>query len=63
MGRLKAFSPEEVAKHSKDSDLWVIINNRVYDVTKYAPDHPSVLVCQKAFKHWLTRSIVVVRKS
>jgi len=38
---MKVFSVEEVAKHNQDSDLWMIINGRVYDCTKYAPDHPG----------------------
>ncbi|KAI8871534.1 cytochrome b5, partial [Ramicandelaber brevisporus] len=31
----------EVAKHSKKSDLWVIISNKVYDVTKFVDEHPG----------------------
>lgn len=37
---MKVFSTAEVAKHNQSSDLWMVINGRVYDVTKYAPDHP-----------------------
>ncbi|KAK5033373.1 Cytochrome b5 [Exophiala sideris] len=38
---MKVFSVEEVAKHNQASDLWIIVNGRVYDCTKYAPDHPG----------------------
>merc|ERR1711924_438156 len=32
---------EEVAKHSTDSDCWVIVGDDVYDVTKFLGDHPG----------------------
>jgi cytochrome b involved in lipid metabolism len=31
----------EVAKHNKKSDAWMIINNKVYDVTEWIPNHPG----------------------
>eukprot|EP00924_Labyrinthula_sp_SR-Ha-C_P002308 maker-scaffold_16-snap-gene-0.41-mRNA-1 protein AED:0.02 eAED:0.02 QI:82/1/1/1/1/1/3/45/532 len=37
----KDFSRAEVAKHNKDDDCWVIIDNKVYDVTRFAPLHPG----------------------
>ncbi|KAK4163381.1 hypothetical protein QBC43DRAFT_370831 [Cladorrhinum sp. PSN259] len=35
------FTLADVEKHSKPDDLWLIINNKVYDVTKYLEDHPG----------------------
>eukprot|EP00403_Amphidinium_massartii_P012332 CAMPEP_0178409426 /NCGR_PEP_ID=MMETSP0689_2-20121128/20457_1 /TAXON_ID=160604 /ORGANISM="Amphidinium massartii, Strain CS-259" /LENGTH=44 /DNA_ID= /DNA_START= /DNA_END= /DNA_ORIENTATION= len=32
---------EEVAKHDKETDCWVIIGDDVYDVTKFLKDHPG----------------------
>lgn len=38
---LKEFSKEEVAKHNKNEDCWVIIRDQVYDVSKFINDHPG----------------------
>ncbi len=32
---------EDVAKHNQSKDLWLIIDNKVYDVTQWAPKHPG----------------------
>jgi len=32
---------DEVAKHNKDSDCWVIVHGEVWDVTEFLPDHPG----------------------
>ncbi|KAH9941031.1 fumarate reductase [Amylocystis lapponica] len=37
----KTFSAEEVAKHNKKDDVWVIIDNQVLNVTEFLPDHPG----------------------
>ncbi|KAI5118567.1 hypothetical protein M0805_005858 [Coniferiporia weirii] len=35
------FTTEEVAKHNKKDDIWVIVNGEVLDVTNFLPDHPG----------------------
>jgi len=35
------FSLDEVAKHDKKDDVWVVVNGQVLDVTKFLPDHPG----------------------
>ncbi|MEO8863356.1 MAG: cytochrome b5-like heme/steroid binding domain-containing protein [Candidatus Saccharimonadales bacterium] len=35
------FTTAEVAIHSTSSDCWLIINNKVYDVSKFLGDHPG----------------------
>lgn len=35
------YSVNEVAKHNSVSDCWLIINNKVYNVTSYLDSHPG----------------------
>eukprot|EP01122_Echinamoeba_exundans_P012860 TRINITY_DN54_c2_g1_i1.p1 TRINITY_DN54_c2_g1~~TRINITY_DN54_c2_g1_i1.p1 ORF type:complete len:528 (+),score=134.02 TRINITY_DN54_c2_g1_i1:103-1686(+) len=37
----RSFSAEEVAKHNKASDCWVVVKGKVYDVTKFLEEHPG----------------------
>jgi cytochrome b involved in lipid metabolism len=37
----KYFTREEVAKHNRPDDCWLIIKNKVYDVTPFVPHHPG----------------------
>uniref|UniRef100_A0A0D2XFA9 Cytochrome b2 n=1 Tax=Fusarium oxysporum (strain Fo5176) TaxID=660025 RepID=A0A0D2XFA9_FUSOF len=37
----KEFSEEDIAVHSTPHDLWLAINDKVYDFTDFAPDHPG----------------------
>ncbi|KAK4446743.1 YWTD domain-containing protein [Podospora aff. communis PSN243] len=37
----KTFSLEEVQKHKQPDDLWLVLHNRVYNVTTYLQDHPG----------------------
>ncbi|KAL0064845.1 hypothetical protein AAF712_008242 [Marasmius tenuissimus] len=39
----KAFSREDVSRHNKDGDLWIIIDSTVYDLSKFASIHPGGL--------------------
>jgi len=37
----KTYTSEEVKKHNKDTDCWVVLHGEVYDVTKFLNDHPG----------------------
>ncbi|OBZ71855.1 putative medium-chain specific acyl-CoA dehydrogenase, mitochondrial [Grifola frondosa] len=37
----KLFTLEDVAKHNKEGDLWIVVDSKVYDVSKFANLHPG----------------------
>eukprot|EP00919_Chromeraceae_sp_WS-2016_P007003 GHVR01016368.1.p1 GENE.GHVR01016368.1~~GHVR01016368.1.p1 ORF type:complete len:131 (+),score=34.29 GHVR01016368.1:231-623(+) len=37
----KVIDRSEVKKHNKEGDCWVILNNKVYDITYYFDFHPG----------------------
>lgn len=39
----KIFSISEVAMHKKPDDLWIIVDEDVYDLTEFQADHPGEL--------------------
>lgn len=41
--KIKYYTLKEVSKHNKENDAWLIINGKVYDVTKWIPKHPGAL--------------------
>jgi monoamine oxidase len=44
----KTFTLAEVKKHKKKDDAWTIIENKVYDISKWIPTHPGGDVILKA---------------
>ncbi|RXW21046.1 hypothetical protein EST38_g4814 [Candolleomyces aberdarensis] len=38
---LKTFTREEVAQHNKDGDLWIVVDAKVYDITRFKNLHPG----------------------
>lgn len=37
----KTFSQSDVSAHKKPNDLWVIVDEDVYDLTKFQTEHPG----------------------
>jgi cytochrome b involved in lipid metabolism len=37
----KVFSAADVASHNKPDDLFIIVDEDVYDVSKFADEHPG----------------------
>lgn len=37
----QSYSVEEIRKHNKVDDLWIIVRNEVYDITKFVHKHPG----------------------
>ena len=35
------FSTADVASHNKGDNLWIIVDEDVYDLTKFQDDHPG----------------------
>lgn len=41
MEKLRRYSIEEVKRHELPDDLWMIIYNKVFNITQFAKDHPG----------------------
>ena len=40
-GKVRSVTQEELAEHSSSEDCWIVIDSKVYDVTKYMGHHPG----------------------
>ncbi|OWP05011.1 hypothetical protein B2J93_581 [Marssonina coronariae] len=38
---MAAISVKEVSHHNTPEDLWIIVNDNIYDLTEFAPNHPG----------------------
>lgn len=37
----RQISVSEISSHNKDTDCWIVVNGQVWDITKFAPEHPG----------------------
>ncbi|KAJ2315212.1 Cytochrome b5 [Coemansia sp. RSA 2702] len=37
----KSFTAEEIGKHNTRDDVWIVISNKVYNVTNFLDEHPG----------------------
>ncbi|XP_054780062.1 cytochrome b5-like [Prosopis cineraria] len=40
-GERKVYTLAEVSQHNNSTDCWLVINGKVYNVTKFLEDHPG----------------------
>ncbi|KAI8889355.1 cytochrome b5 [Backusella circina FSU 941] len=38
---MPVYTLEQVQQHNSKGDLWMVLHNKVYDVSKFAEDHPG----------------------
>jgi len=38
---VRIISVQEISKHNIPDDLWLVVDNTVYDLTEFAPEHPG----------------------
>ena len=41
MSDIKLFTKDEISKHNVEKDLWIIINGKIYDLSKFSKIHPG----------------------
>ena len=41
MTETKTYRLSEIAQHNSKEDLWLVIHNKVYNITEYLNDHPG----------------------
>ena len=37
----KIIQASEVVQHHSVSDIWIVVDGKVYDMTRFAPEHPG----------------------
>lgn len=42
----KLVTAEEVSRHNTPTDLWIVVEDTVWDVSSFAPEHPGGVACE-----------------
>jgi hypothetical protein len=50
----KTFTTDDVASHAKGDNPWIIIDEDVYDVSKFQDEHPGMFSKKPPDNHALT---------
>jgi cytochrome b involved in lipid metabolism len=50
---MPVFTVAQVGEHNNSSDVWVIIHNKVYDLTAFLDDHPGKNRLKQAARRFL----------
>jgi L-lactate dehydrogenase (cytochrome) len=37
----KSIRVDEISRHNGPEDVWIVVENTVYDLTDFAPQHPG----------------------
>jgi cytochrome b involved in lipid metabolism len=45
----KQYTLDEVAKHCTETDCWIAVNEKVYDVTAFLSEHPGITLRYEFF--------------
>jgi len=45
---IRTYTFAQVAKHSEEKNLWLIIDDRVFDVTEYVDAHPGGIAIMRS---------------
>ena len=53
MSGRKDFTMKDVAAHSTKKDIYVVIHDKVYDVSPFVDEHPYVLIPVSCLTSWL----------
>lgn len=61
MGR--KVSTHEISKHAQVDDIWIVVNGKVYDVTRFAHEHPGgpeSTFMNETYLTWIRLSSIVI---